>query len=637
MQGNRILILTAFTILIIIFSGIWASTQWAAYLLAYQPQLGAPLFTIAGQPVYFPWKWFTWNYFYYYYAPRQFTTASIPMYVTSGLAVLFAIIASIVRSKRLKIPTSHGSARWATEEEIKTSGLLSTSGVFLAQTKSGQYLRHGGPEHLMIMAPTRSGKGVGLIIPTLFSWLESAVITDIKGENWAITSGFRKKLGHRVIKFDPCSSDGTSAKYNPLLSIRVKTLNEVRDCQNVGEIIVDPMGTGNVDHWGKTGLSLLVAVFLHILYQDKWPKTLPGVASMLSNPEQSIQETFHEMLTYEHDPTETIFQEIYGVKSKTHPKVAEAARELLNKSENELSGVVSTAMSFLGLYRDPIIARNTSESDFTLAGLMNFERPVSLYLVIPPSDIQRTIALIRMILNQLISRCTEEMRFEGGMPVKSYKWRLLLLLDEFPAFGRIDSFERQLAYIAGYGIKAFLICQSQNQLNKAYGQDNSIMDNCHIRVFYKPNDPKSSAMVSRMLGTSTQYVESHSYRGSRLKLWLGDVSHTISEQARPLLTEGEMQNLPDDEVIIFSHIMPIRCKKIVYYKDHNFKDRPCEAPKASETTVGQRAAGGNEEVHQQTASPEPMIESVDQRDLQSSTQEKPEEVIPTVANSDKFI
>lgn len=555
--------------------GIWTSTQYAASLLAYQPELGWAL-NIAGLHIYAPWNWFLWHHNFYVYAPKQFTLSMLPMVAAVILVLFFAFI---VKGK--KVPTSHGTARWATEDEILKSGLTENDGVFLAKTGK-HYLRHSGPEHVMIMAPTRSGKGVGLIIPTLFTWLHSAVITDIKGENWAITSGFRKQMGHRVIKFDPCNSDGSSARYNPLFSIRVKTANEVRDCQNVGDIIVDPQGTGNLDHWGKVGLSLLVGCFLHILYQDKWEKTLAGVASMLSNPEKDIQTTLYEMLQYEHDPTETIFEKIYAVKTKTHPKVAEAVRELLNKSENELSGVISTAMSFLGLYRDPVIARNTSQSDFALDDLMNYERPVSLYLVIPPSDLNRTIALMRMILNQLISRHTEDMRFEEGKAQKSYKWRLLLLIDEFPAFGRIDTLERALAFIAGYGIKAFLICQSINQLNKTYGQDNSIMDNCHIRVAYRPNDQKSAALLSKMLGTTTQHVESKGYSGFR---FLSKLHHTISESARPLLTEGEVLNLPQDEALIFSHIMPIRCKKIIYYTDPNFKNRTCQAPACSETTT----------------------------------------------------
>ena len=325
------------------------------------------------------------------------------------------------------------------------------------------------------------------------------VVTDIKGENWGITAGFRQAcLGQKVLKFDPTATDGSSARFNPLSEIRLKTVHEVRDVQNVGDMLVDPQGTGQLDHWSKTGHALLVGAALHLMYMYE-NTTLKDIASFLSNPEQPFVSTLAEMMTAVHD-TSGLFRNIYQVDTETHPVVAEAARELLNKSANERSEVLSTAMSFLGLYRDPIVNLNTCVSDFSVSDLVNHENPVSLYLVVPPSDINRTRPLIRMILNQITRRLTEKMEFQKGIPVVNYQHRLLLMLDEFPAFGRLDSFESALAFIAGYGLKSVLIIQSLNQLNKIYTPNNSIVDNCHIRIVYTPNDAQYPGICQQIAG-----------------------------------------------------------------------------------------------------------------------------------------
>src|SRR5229473_4185298 len=129
-----------------------------------------------------------------------------------------------------------------------------------------------------------------------------------------------------------------------------------------------------------------------------------------------------------------------------HPVVASAARELLNKSDNERSGVLSTAMSFLGLYRDPVVARVTRRCDWRIVDLIAGDPPATLYLVVPPSDISRTKPLIRLVLNQIGRRLTEELHPKN----RRHRLLLMLMLDEFPALGRLDFFESALAFMAGY-------------------------------------------------------------------------------------------------------------------------------------------------------------------------------------------
>jgi type IV secretory pathway TraG/TraD family ATPase VirD4 len=218
---------------------------------------------------------------------------------------------------------------------------------------------------------------------------------------------------------------------------------------------------------------------------------------------------------------------------RPHPVIASTARELLNKSENERSGVLSTAMSFLGLYRDPVVAKVTSRCDWRIDDLVSGQGPTTLYLVVPPSDISRTKPLVRLILNQIGRRLTED------LDRKSKRQRLLLMFDEFPALGRLDFFESALAFMAGYGLKAFLIAQSLNQIEKAYGANNAILDNCHVRVAFATNDERTAKRDSDALGTATEMRAMKNYAGHRLSPWLGHLMVSRQETARPLLTPGE--------------------------------------------------------------------------------------------------
>ena len=256
-----------------------------------------------------------------------------------------------------------------------------------------------------------------------------------------------------------------------------------------------------------------------------------------------------------------------------HPVIASSARELLNKSENERSGVLSTAMSFLGLYRDPVVARVTARCDWRIADLVGTLEPVTLYLVVPPSDINRTKPLIRLILNQIGRRLTEELHTSGK------RHRLLLMLDEFPTLGRLDFFESALAFMAGYGLKSFLIAQSLNQIERAYGPNNSILDNCHVRVAFATNDERTAKRISDALGTATELRDSTNYAGHRLAPWLGHLMVSRQETARPLMTPGEIMQLPPtEEIVMVAGTPPIRAKKARYFEDARFQERLLPPP-----------------------------------------------------------
>jgi len=541
----------------VVLGFMWTATEWTAWQLAFQPQLGRPWFMLFGWPVYQPPAFFWWWFAYDAYAHDVFVTGGFIAGAGGIGAFVVAVAMSVWRAREAKKVTTYGSARWAEAREIKRAGLLHPDGVLLGRWKDA-YLRHHGPEHVLCFAPTRSGKGVGLVVPTLLTWPGSAIVHDIKGENWGLTAGWRARFG-RVLLFDPTNTKSTA--YNPLLEVR-RGEWEVRDVQNIADVLVDPEGAlEKRNHWEKTSHSLLVGTILHVLYAEK-DKTLAGVANFLSDPKRPIETTLRAMMATPH----------LG-KTGVHPVVASAARELLNKSENERSGVLSTAMSFLGLYRDPVVAAVTARCDWRIRDLVEGEHPVTLYLVVPPSDISRTKPLIRLILNQIGRRLTEELES------KRRRHRLLLMLDEFPALGRLDFFESALAFMAGYGLKSFLIAQSLNQIEKAYGQNNSILDNCHVRVSFATNDERTAKRVSDALGTATEMRAMKNYAGSRLSPWLGHLMVSRQETARPLLTPGEVMQLPpDDELVLMSGCAPIRAKKARYFEDPQMAARILPPP-----------------------------------------------------------
>jgi type IV secretion system protein VirD4 len=543
----------------VVLAFVWGATEWVAWRLAFQAQLGRQWFDVFGWPLYQPPAFFWWWFAYDAYARDVFVEGAYIAASGGIAAVIVSIAMSVWRAREVKRVTTYGSARWAEPCEIREAGLLGQDGVLLGRWRE-QYLRHDGPEQVLCFAPTRSGKGVGLVVPTLLTWPGSAIVHDIKGENWTLTAGWRTKFG-RVMLFDP--TNAASSAYNPLLEVR-RGEWEVRDVQNIADVLVDPEGAlERRNHWEKTSHSLLVGAILHVLYAEP-DKTLAGVANFLSDPRQPIETTLRAMMTTPH----------LGERG-VHPVIASSARELLNKSDNERSGVLSTAMSFLGLYRDPVVAMVTRRCDWRIRDLVEGPAPSTLYLVVPPSDISRTKPLVRLILNQIGRRLTEELE------AKRRRHRLLLMLDEFPALRRLDFFESALAFMAGYGLKSFLIAQSLNQIEKTYGQNNSILDNCHVRVSFATNDERTAKRVSDALGTATEMRAMKNYAGHRLSPWLGHLMVSLQETARPLLTPGEVMQLPqDDELVLVSGCHPIRAKKARYFEDSEMKARDPSAASA---------------------------------------------------------
>ncbi len=592
----------------------WMTTQHAAWLMGDSPRLGQALFALPWVgPVYAPWKWMAWAWHWWgsgRMRPLWLLSIREVLYPMAPLAFVAVGAIALVRQGWLQtMPDLHGSARWASTRDVKMAGFLETStwigtrlrrvavrlhlaravprraGIFLAAwVYRGWrwFLRDCGQSHVLVLAPTRTGKGAGVVIPTLFTWPHSVIVHDLKGENWAVTAGWRKRAGHICLKFDPTDTSGSSVKYNPLEQVRLRTDHEAEDVQNIVHMIVDPDGKGLNDHWVKTGAALMTGGILHVLYAEP-NKTLRGVAGLLSDPAMTLQETIERMLQTEHDPSGAMGWRDYRANpTRTHPIVAESMRELLNKSENERSGVLSTAMSFLSLYRDPVVAANTERSEFRISDLMNHERPVSLYLVVPLSSRDRLRPLIRLILNQIVRTLTTTMTYRDGRAVADHKHPLLLMLDEFPMLGRLEIFAEALSLIAGYGIRACLIAQDLSQIHAAYGHEEAITSNCNTRVALTPNRIETARWLSAMAGETT-------VRHSHRTVSSSGASTSEPEIARALMTPDEVMRMSDNEALIFTSGQPaMRAAKLRYFKEPLFIERAKIPPPQQSDRIIQR-------------------------------------------------
>lgn len=555
------------------------ATQYLAKLFSYHPALGQPLY----EHYYQPFDWIMWSIRFQMYYPDHFKSLYIIMFIVLvGLFGIFIVFRLIGMRKPKQHADVHGTAHWADDKEVEESGVLQSEGVYVGAWKDKnddlRYLRHNGPEHIIAFAPTRSGKGVGLVLPTLLSWPHSALILDIKGENWALTAGWRQKHAkNKVLKFDPTALEG-SVRFNPLEEVRVGTDYEVGDIQNLTTMIVDTEGKGLQDYWQKAAFSFLTGIVLHAIYKAKRdgtpPPSLTSIYSTINDPKMDIQEVLADMASYPHRD------------GQPHPIVATIAREMMNKADNELSGVIGSSVSYLNLYADPLVSRNVSTSDFKIRDLMNNDQPVSLYLVIKPSDKDRLKPLVRLMLNQILRILIEEIKFENGESVKTYKHRLLLMLDEFTSLGRLEIFQESLAYMAGYGIKSYIIIQDLAQLYNAYTKDEAIISNCHVRIAYAPNKIETAELLSKMSGTTTVVKSFTTTSGGRISVMLDHVSESYQEVSRPLLTADECMTLPGaikdgegkvleagDMLIFIAGKHPIYGKQILFFKDPIFSDR----------------------------------------------------------------
>ena len=564
------------------------ATQTIANAYRYDPRLGSPIF----RHFYWPWKVFEW---------QSLLTKPVSNKVDMILGV-FGLVSAVffifLLKKKPKANTKlHGTATWAEQKELKDMGLEEDEGVYVGgfPVKNGtKYLIHNGPEHILAFAPTRSGKGVGLVIPSLLIWKGSSIILDIKGENYALTAGYKAKIGHKTLRFDPADESHSSARWNPLSEIRLSGSQAIADAQNIAQMICDPDGKGMKDYFTQAGYAFLTGLILHTIVVKRNAALSDVVAQItksdndgdIKNLLYAIMDEDHKNLLMQRFPT---MDNSYAENIKN--SIDSYAGEAVIKADRELSGVVSTAITNLSLYRDPTVAQNTSVSDFAISDLMGSEQPVDLYLVVSVANLDRLRPLLRVFFNLALRKMTEKLEFKEGKAVAHYKHRLLLMLDEFTSLGKLEIIEKALAFMAGYGIKAYVIVQDLSQLHKEYTKEESITSNCHVRLAYAPNKPETARLLSEMTGKTTVVDKKISVSGDRIGS-MRNASIQMNEVARPLLTPDECSRLkaplkdgnkniiaPGDMLIFVAGHNPIYGQQMLFFEDEELLKRTkIEAP-----------------------------------------------------------
>lgn len=646
---SRVIML--FAVALVMLAALWAASQCFARQVGYHPSLNSQ---IMYEHIYRPWAILIWAKLWYSAYPAAFQLPASIFTAVSGVGLLLLVLKGLLSANAEKASDYlHGSARWAEKKDIRAAGLLSTDGVFAGgwKDKNGRlhYLRHNGSEHLLCFAPTRSGKGICLVIPTLLTWMESCVITDLKGELWALTAGWRQKYANNyVLRFEPASSDG-SAHWNPMEEIRIGTDYEIGDAQNLATCIVDPDGKGLRDHWQKTSQALIVGCILHLLYKkekgDITDASLPALDAMLSDPARPVKDLWQEMKSYSHR------------RGKNHPVVGQAAQDMIDRPDQEAGSVLSTAKSYLSLYRDDVVASNVRDSSFKIRDLMNAAKPVSLYIVTQPADKVRLKPLVRVLINMIcrvlaarmdfVETPVEEYSFfqkfwrllcgqplapAGGRRARAnYKHKLLMMMDEFPSLGKLEIVQESLAFLAGYGIRFYIICQDINQLKSeetGYGRDEAISSNCHIQNAFQPNRQDTAKYLSAMTGQTTVIKEQITVSGKRLGIIQGQVSKSMQEVSRPLMTEDEVIRMPParkngeqliegGDMLVFAAGFPaIYGKQMPYFQDPVFIRRSQVNPPEKSDSLHENqpvqvriALSGQKHSTPEESSPEPPPEA----------------------------
>ena len=551
--------------LILLLAGLWAATQWTASRLDYAPGLSGCWIRTSARAVYAPWSLLTW-------ASDGQSTPSEPVHAATAAFLAYAVAVFALASSAGRGGTPRvkdfGIEGWGTRREMKKAGLLEGRGTVVG-IHEGRLLTYDGPEHQLVSGASRSGKGVGHVVPTLLCWPQSALAYDVKGELWEATAGYRARYQHCVL-FNPTRHN--SAHFNPLLEVR-KGPHEIRDVQNLVEMLVNPDGAKKtLDVWDQNASQFLVGLVLHVLYTEPpHKKHLGRVRELLLD----FESTCEAMMTTPHrlNP-QTRFAEVY-------PEVGRVAKSLLTQAERFRSSVRGTAEGYLTLWADEIVSEVTSRSDFALGDLMCFSRPLSLYLQPPPSDADRVRPLMRLVLNQ-ITRALMEYR-DCDSRLRPKRHRLLMLLDEFPTLGRLPFFSESLRQMAGFGLKAQLIVQSFHDIVEHYGPHNTIIDNCHVLVCFASADTLTCQRISQMTGEAVEYRDS--YSSPRWMLAAGHRNVNRSEHVRPLLHPGQVRTLPYDQQLIFvTGFKPFRTLKLRYHEHRDLKRRVIDAPDPSKSS-----------------------------------------------------
>lgn len=464
--------------------------------------------------------------------------------VASGCIGIIIFMLKYKRPQKL-----HGEARWANARDIKKAKLAVKDGILLGRTTFGT-LRLGGTEHVLVEAPTRAGKGAGIVIPNLLEWQESVVVLDIKQENWDITAGFRKSLGQDVFLFNPLSAKGRSACYNPLGYFdRTNPVAVINEMQKIGQMLYPEPKDGE-SFWLDSARSAFIGVGAYIAATKELPFSIGEIYRQITAGD--AKKRLHQIVRARQEGDNPLSKECVS-----------AISDYVTSSDNTYSGIRQTVTSRINLWLNPYVDRATESSDFELRQLR--QHPMSLYLGVSPDNIERAAPLYNLVLQQIIDLNVRELPTKDLNNIK-----VLMVMDEFARLGRANMIANSFSFVAGYGLRLMPVVQSRSQLRHIYGHDNAkeIITNCGVEVIFGVKEDDISKELESRVGTYTYQAKSKSR-----KVWEGfEGSVSVSEQRRPLLFAQEIRELPENKMLLFRAMTPaIMATKIKYYEESKYK------------------------------------------------------------------
>lgn len=500
-----------------------------------------------------------WTIFQYWMMYRDSNRSFIKAAILGCLLAPWLITAAVAIAIKIKAGkrSLHGDAAFASNTEVQKYGLINPPDgldkTILVGKHNGRYLNYGGTEFVLLDAPTRSGKGVGVVIPNCLNYSDSLVILDIKGENFDITSGYRAAHGQEVYLFAPFDPEGKTHRYNPLEYISSNEVDRVGDIDAIATALYNSESNGD-KFWSENAKDLFRGLCLYVLETPGIPKTLGQILR------ESSAAGLKDSLT----------KKLKDAQDAGHPysnRCIEALNRVFSNSENTLSGIVSTFGTPLLGFANARVDLATSANDFDLRDVRR--KKMSIYLKIEPNKLKEARVLVNLFFDQLLNLNTKKLPEQD----KSLKYQCLVLLDEMTSIGRVPMISQAIAYMAGYNMRLLTIIQSMTQLASAHGKDDAetIRANHSLLIMYAPNPTQQSLAneYSEMLGTQT--VKSKSTSKGK-----GSTSTSESDQRRSLLLPQEIKGIGDKKEIVVLNkgsAKPILCQKIRYYEDPNFECR----------------------------------------------------------------
>lgn len=491
-----------------------------------------------------------------------------PMYIAmAGAAAPFVLAVVLILSQK-KGPALFGEARFAKMKEIAAAGLLGVNGIILGRIGS-RYLMYSGDSHVGLAAPTRGGKGVGIVIPNLLNWPESAVVLDLKQENWDRTSGFRAAHGQQCFLFNPGARDGRTHGWNPLFYISEQPGARINDIQKIAAMIWPDPADGGDPIWTASCRSLFLGIVLYLL---ETPGSTVSLGEVMRQGMGATPKRLKETLAKRQESDNPLSSACIMALS-----------DYLDTSDNTRTSIRKSFTSRLELWQNPMVDAATASNDFDLRDLRR--KPMTIYLGITPDDLDRMAPIINLFFQQLIDLNTQVLPEKD----KSLKLKCLLVMDEFAAIGRVPILAKGISYIAGYGLRIMAIFQSPAQLRDpktGYGHEGAdmLLDNMDVKIVFSPANMKISKEISEELGTDTVTKFSKGKSGISFK----EKSHSINqnEHGRALLLPQEVREIGRwREILLIRDVKPIQCDKIRYFLEPTFTERLRQVSKHLQETT----------------------------------------------------